>query len=180
VTATGNGPAVRGGRRAVVLLLVPVVTLLLLVAAVVALVLRSSDRARDDDARTAAVAAARQEALNLTTLRYGSADADLDRIVGLSTGDLRRRFEAERAQLPGVLAQEKSESRGSVLSAGLVRLAGDGASAEAAVAVDAEVSTEATRSNGQPALKHYRMVMQLRLVDGHWLVSDVAFAGTPQ
>jgi Mce-associated membrane protein len=159
---------------------VPVLVLSLLLAGVVALTLRSSARAAESDARTDALAAATQEALNLTTLSYEHADADLDRIVNLATGELRTRFEAEREELPGVLAREQSTSTGTVRSAGLVRLSQDQRSAQAAVAVDAEINNAQTRDAGQPVVEHYRMVLKLQLLDGRWLVSDVAFAGSPQ
>jgi Mce-associated membrane protein len=166
--------------RRLLFLVVPVVTLSLLVAAVVVLAFRSSARAAESDARADALAVATQEALNLTTLSYEHADADLDRIVGLATGELRTRFEAEREDLPGVLAREQSTSTGTVRSAGLVRLSDDGKSAQASVAVDAEIANAQSRDAGQPVTEHYRMVLQLMLIDGKWLVSDVAFAGSPQ
>jgi Mce-associated membrane protein len=166
--------------RRLLFIVVPVVTLALLVSAVVALMFRASARAATSDARAAAVAVARQEALNLTTLSYEHADADLDRIVGLATGELRTRFEAERKDLPGVLAREQSTSSGTIRSAGLVRLADDGESAQVSVAVDAEISNDKTRAAGQPVVEHYRMVLQVSRVGGKWLVSNVAFAGTPQ
>lgn len=160
---------------------VPVIALAMLVAGVVALTLRTSARAAEADARTDALAVARQEAVNLTTLSYEHADADLDRIVALATGELRSRFEAERADLPGTLAKEQSTSSGSVRSAGLVRLSDDRRAAQASVAIDAEISNARTRQAGQqPVVEQYRMVLQLQLVRGRWLVSDVAFAGSQQ
>ena len=167
-------------RRPLLFVAVPVLALSLLLAAVVALTLRSSARAAESDARADALAAATQEALNLTTLSYEHADADLDRIVNLATGELRDRFEAEREDLPGVLAREQSISTGTVRSAGLVKLSDDQRAAQAAIAVDAEISNDQTRASGQPVVEHYRMVLQLRFIDGRWLVSDVAFAGSPQ
>jgi len=124
--------------------------------------------------------AARQEAVNLTTISYTSAAADLDRIVAGATGGLRQQFEGQRAQFPAVLARDKSVSRGRVLSAGLISLSDDNDTARVAVATDATVSTTGGGVTAQSVLKHYRMVMQLQLVGGRWLVSDVAFAGVPQ
>jgi Mce-associated membrane protein len=167
-------------KRRFLFLAVPVVALSMLVAGLVVLTFRSSARAAESDARADALAVARQEALNLTTLSYEHADADLDHIVGLATGELRDKFEAERKDFPGVLAKEQSVSTGTVRSAGLVRLSADRQAAQAAIAVDAEISNNKTRNAGQPVVEHYRMVLQLSLVDGRWLVSDVAFAGDPQ
>jgi Mce-associated membrane protein len=151
-----------------------------LVALVVLLVLRTSDQTARDDARQAALQTARQEAVNLTTLSYTTANRDLDRILGLATGGLREGFAAKRAQLPSLLARDKSQSRGTVLSAALVRLSPGLDAAQVVVATDATVSTTAQGNEAGSVLKHYRMVMALQLVDGRWLVSDVAFAGVPQ
>jgi Mce-associated membrane protein len=124
--------------------------------------------------------AARQEAVNLTTISYTSAAADLDRIVAGATGGLRQQFEGQRAQFPAVLARDKSVSRGRVLSAGLISLSDDNDTARVAVATDATVSTTGGGVTAQSVLKHYRMVMKLELIGGRWLVSAVAFAGVPQ
>jgi Mce-associated membrane protein len=159
------------------LLALPFLVLAALIALVVILVLRTNDRSSRDDARQGVLQAARQEAVNLTTLSYTSATRDLDRILAGATGGLRAKFESERAQFPAVLAREKSQSSGSVLSAGLVRLSLSAGSAQVVLATDATVATTAAP---QPVLKHYRMVMTLQRVNGHWLVSDVAFAGLPQ
>jgi hypothetical protein len=167
-------------RRSLAVVAAPVLVLGLLVTAVLLLTFRADARAAEADARAAALGVARQAALSLTNLGYTDTEADLDRILGLTPGALRERFEAERAKLPGVLAREHSTSEGTLRSAGLVRLSADRTAAQAAVAVDAEIGTDATRRTGQPVVKHYRMVLQLRCVGGRWLVSDVAFAGTPQ
>ena len=42
------------------------------------------------------------------------------------------------------------------------------------------VTTTPPGKQAQSVLKHYRMVMRLVKVHGHWLVSDIAFAGAPQ
>jgi hypothetical protein len=161
-----------------VLVLVPFVLLAVLVAALVWLLLRADDRNARDEAGDSALAVARQEAVNLTTLDYRTADRDLDRILALSTGGLRERFASERAKFPSVLRQERSKSEGSALSAGLVRLSPDLDAAQVVVAADASVSTGDDESTA--TTKHYRMVMRLARVDGKWLVDDVAFAGVPQ
>jgi Mce-associated membrane protein len=124
----------------------------------------------------AAMAAARQEAVALTTIGYKTAASDLDRVLAGATGQLRTQFSKERSQLPTTLAQTKSVSRGTVLSSALSSIDGD--KAQVLVAADAQVSGTDTGSTG--VLKHYRMVMTLQRLDGRWLVSDVAFAGTPQ
>jgi Mce-associated membrane protein len=162
---------------AVVVILVVFAALL---AALVVLLLRAQDRSDRADERDAVLQAARQEAVNLTTLSYTTAERDVDRILAGATGDLRRRFAAQRPAQRAVLAQNRSRSRGTVLSAGLSRLSPSTGTGQVLLAVDATVTTETKAGSPQSVLKHYRMVMKLQRVDGRWLVSDVAFAGVPQ
>jgi Mce-associated membrane protein len=122
------------------------------------------------------LASARAEAVALTTIGYRTASADLNRVLAGATGALRTQFEKEKSQLPATLAQTKSSSRGTVLSSALTSLSGS--RAQALVAVDATVTGTDTGSTG--VLKHYRMVVTLIQTNGHWLASDVAFAGQPQ
>lgn len=123
-----------------------------------------------------ALAAARAEAVALTTIRYKTAAADLDRVLAGATGALRAQFEKEKSQLPASLARTKSASQGTVLSSGLSSISSD--RAQVLVAVDARVTGTGTGAHG--VLKHYRMVVSLQRVAGRWLAGDVAFAGTPQ
>ena len=153
--------------------------LVVLLGAVGWLFLDARDRLARDDARQAALQVARQEAVNLTTISYATADKDLGRIIASATGTLKTQFEAQRAQFPAVLARDKSVSVGNVLAAGVASQTSS--TVEALVAVDAAVSTDQTEKAGsKPVVKHYRMDMKLVLVGGRWLVSQVAFAGLPQ
>ena len=161
------------------LLLAPVVALVALLVLDGVLVARPRERSTHERLTGAVLAAARQEAVNLTTISYTSAQHDLDRIINAATGGLRAQFQSQRAQFPSVLARDKSVSRGQVLSAGLISLTG-GKQARVDVATDATVTTTGGGSKAQSVVKHYRMVMSLSLINGRWLVSDVAFAGAPQ
>jgi Mce-associated membrane protein len=151
--------------------------LLALLGAIGWLVSDARSSRRRDDARQAALQAARQQAVNLTTISYTTADRDLARIVAAATGTLKTQFEAQRTQFPAVLQRDKSVSVGTVLAAGVASQRGS--TIEALVAVDASVSnTQSTKSG--PLVKHYRMDMKLLRIGGRWLVSQVAFAGLPQ
>jgi Mce-associated membrane protein len=158
--------------------------LVLLFAVLVALALWLADQTRSvgarDDARQAALQAARVEAVNLTTISYESADRDLNRIIAAATGTLKTQFEAQRTQFPTVLRRDKSISIGTVLAAGVTSQRGN--TVEALVAIDAEVSNaQSAKAGGTGRLvKHYRMDMKLVQIGGHWLVTQVAFAGLPQ
>jgi Mce-associated membrane protein len=153
--------------------------LLVLLGAVGWLFMDARDTREQDDARQAALQVARQQAVNLTTISYETADADLGRIINSATGTLKTQFEAQRAQFPGVLKKDKSVSVGTVLAAGVASQSAG--TVEALVAVDAAVSNaETAKAGNRPIIKHYRMDMKLVLVGGRWLVSQVAFAGLPQ
>ncbi|MDT7546550.1 MAG: Mce-associated rane protein [Actinomycetota bacterium] len=132
-----------------------------------------------DDARQEALQAARQQAVNLTTISYQTADRDLARIIAAATGTLKTQFESQRTQFPTVLKRDQSVSTGTVLAAGIA--SDSGSTVEALVAVDAEVTNTASAKAGTAKLvKHYRMDMKLVHVGSRWLVSQVAFAGLPQ
>jgi Mce-associated membrane protein len=171
--------APRTGHR-VALVSVPFALLAALLALAATLLVKVRDHSHVDDARNAALAAAKTEAVNLTTIRYTSAAADVDRILAGATGKLRAQFESEKAQFPSVLQRQQSESEGSVLSAAVVSCSDSSGTAQVVVAADANVSTAAAAGKRQSVLKHYRMVMHLTRTGGRWLVSDVAFAGVPQ
>ena len=167
----------RSGPAGLVAALVVVAALL---AVLVVLLLQASHRNARDDARRAAAAAARAEALNLTTISYQTADADLRRILAGATGKLRSQFAQEQPRFANSLAGDKSRSKGDVLAVGVVSSSASTGTAQVVVAVDATVTTAAANGQDQSVLKHYRMVMRLVKLHGRWLVSDVAFAGAPQ
>jgi Mce-associated membrane protein len=151
-----------------------------LIALLVALLLQASHGNVRDEVRQGAAAAARAEALNLTTIRYQTADADLRRILAGATGKLRAQFAAEQPHFADVLTRDRSRSEGNVLAVGVVDISAPKGTARVVVAADATVTTTAANGRDQSVLKHYRMVMRLVKLHGRWLVSDVAFAGEPQ
>ncbi|MCU1592390.1 MAG: hypothetical protein JWP11_3646 [Frankiales bacterium] len=166
-------------RRALGLVIALVLLLLALLGGVGWLVQDARTVRQRDDARQAALQAARQQAVNLTTISYETADHDLARIIAAATGTLKTQFEAQRTQFPTVLKRDKSVSVGTVLAAGVASQSSS--TVEALVAVDASVSNAASAKAGSGKLvKHYRMDMKLIRVGGRWLVSQVAFAGLPQ
>ncbi|WP_091194134.1 hypothetical protein [Micromonospora narathiwatensis] len=169
-TAAGSGPA--GRRRALTGLLV-----VLLAAALVGAGGYGhrwyADRATDQ-ARRDAVAAARQAAVNFVSVSAASVDRDLHRITAGATGDFKDEFTRGQAQVRTAVVENKVQSQGSVLRAGLV--SGDRRHAVVLVAVDATVKN-VKAPEGRPS--HYRI--QLDLVrdrdSGDWLVSRLQFVG---
>ncbi|SCE66654.1 Mce-associated membrane protein [Micromonospora chaiyaphumensis] len=131
------------------------------------------DRATDQ-ARREAVAAARQAAVNFVSVSAASVDRDLSRITAGATGDFKDEFTRGQAQVRTAVVENKVQSQGTVLRAGLV--SGDRRRAVVLVAVDATVRN-VKAPDGRPS--HYRI--QLDLVrdrdSGDWLVTRLQFVG---
>ncbi|WP_433280451.1 hypothetical protein [Micromonospora sp. CA-244673] len=131
------------------------------------------DRATDQ-ARREAVAAARQAAVNFVSVSAASVDRDLSRITAGATGDFKDEFTRGQAQVRAAVVENKVQSQGTVLRAGIV--SGDRRRAVVLVAVDATVRN-VKAPDGRPS--HYRV--QLDLVrdrdSGDWLVTRLQFVG---
>ncbi|MET8908714.1 hypothetical protein [Micromonospora sp. NPDC004551] len=131
------------------------------------------DRATDQ-ARREAVAAARQAAVNFVSVSAASVDRDLSRITAGATGDFKDEFTRGQAQVRSAVVENKVQSQGTVLRAGLV--SGDRRRAVVLVAVDATVRN-VKAPDGRPS--HYRI--QLDLIrdrdSGDWLVTRLQFVG---
>lgn len=168
-----------GARMRAVLTSLGVLALVLLIVAGGFLYRQRSANTRLDDTRQQVVGVARQEAVNLMSLSYNTASADLNRILSLATGSVAKQFESQRSTINGYLGQAKSTSHGQVTSAGLVSLGKD--RAVVMVGCDATVSNnESSNAGVKSVVKHYRMSMTLQRVHGHWLVSDIGFDGAAQ
>ena len=130
--------------------------------------------AADDDQarRTAMLQAARQHAVNFTTLDYRTLDRDLERVLRGATGQFRSEFEAGTTNLSELVTANKGVSEGEVLEAGIVSVDTD--SARVLVVADSTVTNTAGPT---PLPRYYRMQMDLVLVRGRWLVSDLQFVG---
>jgi Mce-associated membrane protein len=129
------------------------------------------DRALDE-AREAALAAARQTAVNFVSVSASSVDRDLQRIVAGATGEFKDEFVRGQAQVRSAIVENKVESTGTVLRAGLV--SGDRRSAVVLVAVDATVKN-VKAPEGRPS--HYRIQVDVTRDGGTWLVSRLQFVG---
>jgi Mce-associated membrane protein len=131
------------------------------------------DRALDG-ARQQALAAAKQTTVNFVSVSASSVDRDLQRIVDGATGEFKDQFTRGQSQVRAAIVENKVESRGSVLRAGLV--SGDRRAAVVLVAVDATVKN-VHAPDGRPS--HYRIQVDVtRDADsGKWLVSRLQFVG---
>lgn len=166
-------------RLRAVLVSAGVLALVLFIVAGGFLYRQRSTNTRLDNTREQVVAVARQEAVNMMSLSYNTADADLKRILSLATGPLAQQFDSQRSTIGGFLSQAKSTSRAQVQSAGLMSLGTDHATV--LVSADATVTNNASSDAGlKNVVKHYRMAMKVQRVHGQWLVSDVEFDGAAQ
>ncbi|WP_345539424.1 hypothetical protein [Phytohabitans rumicis] len=129
------------------------------------------DRALDQ-ARQQALAAAKQTSVNFVSVSASSVDRDLQRIVAGATGEFKDEFVRGQAQVRAAVVENKVESTGTVLRAGLI--SGDRKSAVVLVAVDATVKN-VKAPDGRAS--HYRIQVDVTRDGGTWLVSRLQFVG---
>jgi Mce-associated membrane protein len=176
---TGTGPGSAKGtprrslapwRRDIVL----AVVLLVLLSCLGWVGLRWYDGNQLAAAHQAALAAAKQTTVDFVSISASSVDGDLQRIADGATGDFKDEFTRGMPQVRQAVVENKVESTGQVLRAGLV--SGDLDSAVVLVAIDASV-----KNVGAPdgRLSHYRIQVDLATDpdSGRWLVSRLQFVG---
>jgi Mce-associated membrane protein len=144
---------------------------LALAAAGVSLYNWNGDRALDH-ARQEALAAAKQTSINFVSVSASSVDRDLQRIVAGATREFKDEFVRGQAQVRAAVVENKVESTGTVLRAGLI--SGDRKSAVVLVAVDATVKN-VKAPDGRAS--HYRIQVDVAREGGKWLVSRLQFVG---
>jgi Mce-associated membrane protein len=116
------------------------------------------------------VEAGRQGALNLTSVDWQEADADVQRILDSATGDFYDQFQKRAKPYTEVVKEAKSKSVGTVQQAGLESVSGDSAKVLVAVSI-------ATSNAGAPdqPLRYWRMRLTVDEVDGQMKVAQVEF-----
>jgi Mce-associated membrane protein len=122
------------------------------------------------DQRAAFVQAARQGAVNLTTVDWQHADADVQRILNSATGEFYDDFSKRSQPFIDVLKQAQSKSEGTVTVAGLESASNTDARVLVAVSVmisNAGVPEQYPRS--------WRMRIAVQKLDDHVKVSNVEF-----
>ena len=134
------------------------------------LAVRTHRAAQVDERQSQIVQAARQGALNLTTIDWQRADADVQRILDSATGEFYDDFAKRSAPFIKVVKEAKSTSTGSITEAGLESEAGDSAQVLVAVAVK-------TANVGAPAQepREWRMRIAVQKVGDVMKVSNVEF-----
>ncbi|MCV6973922.1 mammalian cell entry protein [Mycobacterium bourgelatii] len=114
--------------------------------------------------------AARQGALNLTTIDWRHADADVRRVLDGATGDFYNEFAARSTPFIEVLQQAKATTVGAISESGLESQTGD--TAQALVAVSVRTSND---GEDDPIPRVWRMRITVERVGDQVKMSHVGF-----
>lgn len=112
----------------------------------------------------------RQGALNLTTIDWRHADADIRRILDSATGEFYEDFSKRSKPFVEVVQKAQSNSVGTVTDAGLESQSGDQAQVLVAVSVKTTSLVAA-----EPDLRHWRMRLTVQKIGSDAKISDVGF-----
>ncbi|WP_046319373.1 hypothetical protein [Mycobacterium sp. UM_Kg1] len=163
-------PAAAPGRVGLRVIAAAILSVAALAGAVGWLGYRDHQVHQAQDQRESYVRVARQAAINLTTISYAQADADVQRIIDATTGEFRDDFAARSRPFLDVVRQAQSESEGTVTEAGLESVDGD--RAEVLLAVSVRTTIAGTL---QPEPRHWRMRISLQGTDEGPKVSNIGF-----
>lgn len=125
---------------------------------------------QEQQTRAELLQAARQGAVNLTTIDWQRADADVKRILDGATGQFYDDFAKRSKPFVDVVKQTKSVSVGTITEAGLESVTADGAQVLVAVAVK---TSNAGTPDQQP--RAWRMRVYVQKVSAGAKVSNVEF-----
>jgi len=131
---------------------------------------RTYESSRAEAQRNVFLQTARQGAINLTTINWENAEADVQRILDSATGNFYDDFQQRADPFVQVVKQAKSKSVGTVSEAGLESVGDSDAQALVAVAVQ---TTNAGAPEPQP--RAWRMRITVQEIDGQTKVSNVEF-----
>ncbi len=132
---------------------------------------RSYESNRAEAQRNVFLQVGRQGALNLTTIDWQQADADVQRILESATGTFYDDFQQRAEPFVQVVKQAQSKSVGEIAEAGLLSPVGDN---EAQVLVAVRVQTT-NAGAPEPQPRSWRMKITVQEVDGQAKVADVDF-----
>jgi Mce-associated membrane protein len=159
-------------RRLLVLTWALSVVLLLVLAGLVVSVVALGRQDSRNDARIAAMKAARQTAVDFTTYKYDTWDADAQRVLDGATGPFKQEFTDTAAGLKEVVVSSKATSEGEVLDAAVESIDVD--SAQVLVVCDAVVKNTASQNGTR---RHYRMKLEMVREGDRWKVADLEAVG---
>ena len=130
----------------------------------------ATSRYKADEQRKLFLQVGRQGALNLTTIDWQHADADVQRVLDSSTGTFYDDFQSRAAPFVEVVKQAQSKSVGTISEAGLESESDNAAKVLVAVTVN---TTNAGAPEQQP--RSWRMRISVEKVGDDAKVSNVEF-----
>ncbi|MCZ0730760.1 hypothetical protein [Mycolicibacterium iranicum] len=131
---------------------------------------RTYESHRAEEQRNVFLQVGRQGALNLTTIGYETADADVQRILDSATGSFYDEFQQRAEPFVEVVKQAQSKSVGTIAEAGIESASENEAQVLVAVTVQ---TTNAGAPEQQP--RAWRMRISVQDIDGDAKVSNVEF-----
>lgn len=131
---------------------------------------RTYESHQAEEQRNVFLQVGRQGALNLTTIDWENADADVQRILDSATGTFYDDFQQRAEPFVQVVKQAQSKSVGTIAEAGLESASEDQAQVLVAVTVQ---TTNAGAPEQQP--RAWRMRISVQEIDGEAKVSKVEF-----
>lgn len=131
---------------------------------------RTSESHRAEEQRSLFLQAGQQGALNLTTIGWETADADVQRILDSATGTFYDEFQQRAEPFVQVVKQAQSKSVGTIAQAGIESADEEGAQVLVAVTVH---TTNADTPEQQP--RAWRMRISVQDIGGDAKVSNVEF-----
>ena len=131
---------------------------------------RAHEAQQQQDQRQLLLQVGRQGAVNLTTIDYEHADADVKRILDSATGQFYEEFSTRSAPFIEVLTKTQSKSVGTVTEAGIESV--EGQEGQILVAVSVGTSNRGTPDN-QP--RYWRMRLTVTKQGADTKVSKVEF-----
>lgn len=122
------------------------------------------------DLRNLLVEAGRQEAINLTTIDFEHADADVQRVLDSATGEFYDEFSARSAPFVEVVKKARSKSVGTVTESGIESMSGQEGQVMVAVAVKTTV-----KDGPEDPPRHWRMRLTVTKQGSDAKVAKVEF-----
>jgi Mce-associated membrane protein len=121
----------------------------------------------------AVLASARAETEAFINIDYREAQESIDKVAAGATGEFKKQYTESVDSVIEVLTEAESVMDGTVKWAGVVSLDDD--SARVIAATTGTVANKA--SGGDPVARNFRIQLDLVLVEGEWLTSNLEFVG---
>ncbi|MEV6288288.1 hypothetical protein [Kribbella sp. NPDC051770] len=169
---TDSTSSVRSRRGPLIVMWALSVLLIVALAGVTVSVLALRRQDVRDENRVGAMRAARQLALDFTTYKYETWDADAQRVLNDSTGQFKEEFQAGSNSVKTEVVANKATSKGDVKEAAVV--SNDKDSAQVLVIVNAVVTNTAAKDGVE---RRYRIKLDLVRDADRWLTADLQVVG---